>query len=174
MVFPTHSRHRSAVHFCLLSQLSEEYAAKRAALKAHLRTHPEDGEALRKLVRDGILQWNAAGIRRQPLTKALAPGSHEIGLLRTFYLSPRVNIVWDLDAKVGSSAGVEAMLRPGHRLVKALRLNGLAEIDDYGLTLLHSTPALTQHSPRSIPALLGQQVTVRRGSACSWTRLCLS
>jgi hypothetical protein len=44
------------------------------------------------------LQWNDVGIDVRHLQNAVAMDSSAMGLIRQLYFSPRVNLLWDLDA----------------------------------------------------------------------------
>ena len=118
--------------------LQAEYRARRRALIRYLRAHEADAAALRRLVRAGVLQWNDAGIMRRPLLRALNASCREIGLLRHLYLSPRVNIVWDLDKAVGELKAIEALEADdpaAAAIARGLQQQGLATIDDFGLDI---------------------------------------
>jgi aryl-alcohol dehydrogenase-like predicted oxidoreductase len=118
--------------------LQAEYRARRRALIRYLRAHEADAAALRRLVGEGVLQWNDAGIMRRPLLSALNASCREIGLLRLLYLSPRVNIVWDLDKAVGEPKAIEALEADdpaAAAIARGLQQEGLATIDDFGLDI---------------------------------------
>ena len=118
-------------------ELVAEYSQRRAALKAFVRRQPDRADSLRALVRSGALQWNDAGILRRPLLAALNTSSPELGLIRQLYVCPRVQIVSDIDAAVGDPRRVSALPdgSSARAIADALRRDGLAEIDDYGLNI---------------------------------------
>jgi len=94
--------------------------------------NPGDADLLACLLRNGQLQWNDAGIHAKPLYDAFRSNDVAVGVVKAVYLSPREQLMWDMDFRGGADVANVTNLA-AKKLAETLNNDGVVEIDDFGL-----------------------------------------
>lgn len=126
--FREHATH----NFIYGSELADAYARRRNFMDEYFMNNSGDGDLLLCLLHSGKLQWNDAGIHAKPLYEAFRMNDAAVGVVKSVYLSPRVQLMWDLDFTGGADL-VNVTDLAAKKLAETLIKDGVVEIDDFGL-----------------------------------------